>query len=201
MDHRARLAPATLILGGARAGKSRYAESLIDGAGVPQAVYIATAQAGDLEMATRIAAHRAQRDGKWLTVEEPLALADALAAHAQPERPMLVDCLTLWLSNLLGAGEDPDEACDQLLHVLQRLPCAVLMVSNEVGLGIVPDNALAREFRDHAGRLHQRIAAGVERVVFVAAGLPLLLKDRPVPRDWAAQRLQAHPLAPSNADA
>jgi adenosylcobinamide kinase/adenosylcobinamide-phosphate guanylyltransferase len=190
MDHRpaTRLPPATLILGGARAGKSRYAEQLIDASGATQAVYIATAQAGDVEMATRIAAHRAQRNGSWLTIEEPLALADAVANNTQAGRPILIDCLTLWLSNLLHAGEDPDEGCDQLLHALSRAPCPVLLVSNEVGLGIVPDNALAREFRDHAGRLHQRIAAAIERVVFVAAGLPLLMKDRPVAPDWAEQR-------------
>lgn len=192
MDHRPsmRLPPVTLVLGGARAGKSRYAESLIAGSGATAAVYIATAQAGDIEMATRIAAHRAQRAGSWLTIEEPLALADAVSINAQPGRPILVDCLTLWLSNLLHAGEDPDEACDQLLYALAKLPCPTILVSNEVGLGIVPDNALAREFRDHAGRLHQRIAAAVERVVFVAAGLPLLMKDRPVPLDWAQQRSQ-----------
>ena len=190
MDHRpaTRLPPTTLVLGGARAGKSRYAENLIDGSGATNAVYIATAQAGDIEMATRIAAHRAQRNGSWLTIEEPLALADAVSSNAQPGRPMLVDCLTLWLSNLLEAGEDPDEACDQLLHVLRRAPCPIILVSNEVGLGIVPDNALAREFRDQAGRLHQRIAAAIERVVFIAAGLPLLMKDRPVALDWAEQR-------------
>ncbi len=193
MDHRPSmvLPPVTLVLGGARAGKSRYAEGLIDGSGASEAVYIATAQAGDIEMATRIAAHRAQRSGSWLTVEEPLALADAIAANAAPGRPILVDCLTLWLSNLLGAGEDPDEACDQVLYALSTLPCPVILVSNEVGLGIVPDNALAREFRDHAGRLHQRIAAAIERVVFIAAGLPLLLKDRPVARDWVQQRTRS----------
>ncbi|MEO8559248.1 MAG: bifunctional adenosylcobinamide kinase/adenosylcobinamide-phosphate guanylyltransferase [Rhodospirillales bacterium] len=196
MDHRpaTRLPPGTLVLGGARAGKSRYAEGLIDGSGAPTAVYIATAQPGDIEMATRIAAHRAQRSGNWLTVEEPLALADAVSANVQLGRPILVDCLTLWLSNLLGAGEDPDEATDHLLHAMADAPCPVILVSNEVGLGIVPDNALAREFRDYAGRLHQRIATEIQRVVFVAAGLPLLLKDRPVARDWAEQRaaLGAH---------
>ena len=193
MDHRPamRLPPGTLVLGGARAGKSRYAEGLIDGSGATSAVYIATAQAGDIEMATRIAAHRAQRSGTWHTVEEPLELADAVSANAQQGRPILVDCLTLWLSNLLGAGEDPDEATDHLLQAMSTAPCPVILVSNEVGLGIVPDNALAREFRDHAGRMHQRIAAAIERVVFVAAGLPMLLKDRPVAPDWAERRTRA----------
>jgi adenosylcobinamide kinase/adenosylcobinamide-phosphate guanylyltransferase len=190
MDHRPapRLPPATLVLGGARAGKSRYAEGLIQSSGAAGAVYIATAQPGDLEMATRIAAHRAQRSERWITVEEPLHLAEAIEANDAPDRPILVDCLTLWLSNLLGAGEDPDEECDRLLQALARNVSPVILVSNEVGLGIVPDNALAREFRDHAGRLHQRIAAAIERVVLVAAGLPLLMKDRPVAVDWAAQR-------------
>lgn len=195
MDHRpaTRLPPGTLVLGGARAGKSRYAEGLIDGSGAASAVYIATAQAGDIEMATRIAAHRAQRSGTWLTVEEPLELAEAVSANAQTGRPILVDCLTLWLANLLGAGEDPDEATDHLLQAMGTAPCPVILVSNEVGLGIVPDNALAREFRDHAGRMHQRIAAAIERVVFVAAGLPMLLKDRPVAPDWAERRAAQHP--------
>ena len=190
MDHPPglRLPPATLVLGGARAGKSRYAEGLIDNSGAASAVYIATAQPGDLEMATRIAAHRAQRSDRWVTVEEPLRLVEAIEANDAPGRPILVDCLTLWLSNLLGAGEDPDEECDRLLQALQRNVSPAILVSNEVGLGIVPDNALAREFRDHAGRLHQRLAAAIERVVFVAAGLPLLMKDRPVATDWAAKR-------------
>ena len=173
------LPPVTLVLGGARAGKSRHAEAMIEASGVQAAVYIATAEAGDVEMATRIAAHRARRGGLWHTVEAPLDLGEAVAASAEPGRPILIDCLTLWLSNLMHAGADSDEAADRLVEALDGLPCPVVMVANEVGLGIVPDNALAREFRDLAGRLNQRIAARAERVVFLAAGLPLLLKERP----------------------
>lgn len=183
MEHRPphRLPPVTLVLGGARAGKSRHAEALIERSGAQRAVYIATAEAGDVEMATRIAAHRASRGETWITVEAPLELADALRDNAVSGRPMLVDCLTLWLSNLMHAGADCDEACDFLLDAFDGLGCPVVLVSNEVGLGIVPDNKLARDFRDLAGRLNQRVAERADRVVFVAAGLPLLLKDRPTP--------------------
>ncbi|MGE3906026.1 MAG: bifunctional adenosylcobinamide kinase/adenosylcobinamide-phosphate guanylyltransferase [Reyranellaceae bacterium] len=183
MEHRSphRLPPVTLVLGGARAGKSRHAEGMILASGASQALYIATAEAGDVEMATRIAAHRARRDARWTTVEAPLELGEALAAGAMPDRPVLIDCLTLWLSNLIHAGHDSDEATDRLEEALEALPCAVVMVSNEVGLGIVPDNRLARDFRDLAGRMNQRLAQRADRVVFVAAGLPLLLKDRPTP--------------------
>lgn len=181
MEHRPphRLPPVTLVLGGARAGKSRYAERMIERSGATEAVYLATAEAGDMEMATRIAAHRAGRDRRFVTVETPLELAESIEAVARAGRPILVDCLTLWLSNLLHAGHDCDEAFDRLLGTLSALPCATVLVANEVGLGIVPDNRLARDFRDLAGRLNQRIAERAERVVFVAAGLPLLLKERP----------------------
>lgn len=178
------LPPVTLILGGARAGKSTYAESLIDSSGAGRALYIATAEPGDVEMATRIASHRSRRGEDWTTVEEPRELADTIAGNAMPGRPILIDCLTLWLSNIMHAGYDCDEALDRLIEALQKLPCATVMVSNEVGLGIVPDNKLAREFRDLAGRMNQRVAQRAERVVFVAAGLPLLMKDRPVAPGW-----------------
>ena len=167
----------TLILGGARSGKSALAERLALDSG-REVAYIATAQAGDVEMETRIAHHRARRPQQWLCVEEPLHLADVLREYAREDRCMLVDCLTLWLSDLLG---DPDmhgfeRERDRLLSVLPGLPGDVLMVSNEVGLGIVPMGELTRRFVDEAGRLHQAIAAVSERVVFVAAGLPLALK-------------------------
>jgi adenosylcobinamide kinase / adenosylcobinamide-phosphate guanylyltransferase len=167
----------TLILGGARSGKSSLAERLALECG-KERVYIATAQAGDEEMATRIAHHRARRSEQWLCVEEPLQLASALRQYAREDRSLLVDCLTLWLSNLLG---DADPACfererDALLDVLPHLPGDILMVSNEVGLGVVPMGALTRRFVDEAGRLHQSIAAVSERVLFVAAGLPMVLK-------------------------
>jgi adenosylcobinamide kinase/adenosylcobinamide-phosphate guanylyltransferase len=167
----------SLILGGARSGKSALAERLASES-AREVVYIATAQAGDAEMAARIAHHRSRRTQQWLCVEEPIQLADVLREHAREHRCILVDCLTLWLSNLLG---DPDERVFErertlLLDVLPNLPGDVLMVSNEVGLGIVPLGELTRRFVDEAGRLHQAIAAVSERVVFVAAGLPLALK-------------------------
>ena len=169
--------PSLLVLGGARSGKSRYAEGRL--AGWPgRKVYLATAEAHDAEMAARIVAHREQRaaDG-WETVEEPLALTDALRAAAAPGTAVLVDCLTLWLGNLFGAGRPIEAACAELVATAPGLPGSVVFVSNEVGLGIVPDNALARRFRDAAGRLHQDLAAAVDEVVFVAAGLPLTLKS------------------------
>ena len=181
MEHRppGRLPPVTLVLGGARAGKSRYAEALIESSGASAAIYIATAEAGDVEMATRIAAHKARRGSLWRTLEAPLDLADAIAQAVAERQPILVDCLTLWLSNLMLGGHDCDEACDQLVETLPALTAPLVLVSNEVGLGIVPDNRLARDFRDMAGRVNQRMAQVAHRVVFVAAGLPLLLKDRP----------------------
>lgn len=162
----------TLVLGGARSGKSAYAEALI---GDRPAVYLATGGAGDAEMAARIRAHRARRGPQWRTVEEPLELAAALRKLGHG--PILVDCLTLWLSNLMLADRDIDAETAGLEAALDGLTGPVVMVANEVGLGIVPDNALARAFRDHAGRLNQTIAARARRVVFVAAGLPLMLKD------------------------
>jgi adenosylcobinamide kinase/adenosylcobinamide-phosphate guanylyltransferase len=170
------LPPLTLVLGGARSGKSRYAETLIEEA-APEALYLATAEALDDEMSERIRHHRARRGARWTTREAPLDLAAALIEGAQPGRPVLVDCLTLWLSNLLMAGRDVEAAIAELLETLPRLAGPAVLVANEVGLGIVPDNALARAFRDHAGRLNQRVAAAAQRVVFVAAGLPLVLKE------------------------
>jgi adenosylcobinamide kinase/adenosylcobinamide-phosphate guanylyltransferase len=170
------LPPLTLVLGGARSGKSRHAEALIEAAS-PGALYLATAEPLDDEMALRIRQHRARRGARWTTREEPLDLAAALIEGARPERPVLVDCLTLWLSNLIVAGRDVAAASAELLDALPRLAGPAVLVANEVGLGIVPDNALARGFRDHAGRLNQSVAAQAQRVVFLAAGLPLTLKD------------------------
>ncbi|KAB2931432.1 MAG: bifunctional adenosylcobinamide kinase/adenosylcobinamide-phosphate guanylyltransferase [Candidatus Contendobacter sp.] len=167
------------ILGGARSGKSAFAQRRATASG-PSVIYLATAQAGDAEMAERIARHRVERPGSWGLVEEPLALAAALRAHAAPHRCLLVDCLTLWLSNLLAAGDDALAAETQaLLTTLPTLPGHLLLVSNEVGQGIVPANPLARRFRDEAGRLHQAVADRCDRVSFVIAGLPLTLKDCP----------------------
>lgn len=181
----------TLVLGGARSGKSGFAEQLAIASG-KELVYIATAQAGDGEMASRIAHHRSQRDARWATVEEPLALADALSRWCAPQRVVLVDCLTLWLSNLLfSAGDAAPGQTDFMLPprfhteraaLLQTLGnCAgdVLLVSNEVGMGIIPMGAVSRCFMDEAGRLNQAVAAVCDRAVFVAAGLPLYLKGAP----------------------
>jgi len=178
----------TLVFGGARSGKSAYAEKLALESG-KQVVYIATARAGDGEMSTRIAHHRQQRPAEWRTVEEPLALADMIGQWAAPHRLILVDCLTLWLSNLMFSdGTDypdvGDIALPALFHaqrarLLQTLAdCAsdIVLVSNEVGMGIVPYGAISRSFTDEAGRLNQAVAAICDGAVFVAAGLPLYLK-------------------------
>jgi adenosylcobinamide kinase/adenosylcobinamide-phosphate guanylyltransferase len=168
----------TLVLGGARSGKSRYAESLIEAAAAG-GLYLATAEARDQEMRERIGRHRARRGRRWATMEEPLEIGPLMAREARPSRPILVDCLTLWLANLLEAGREVEPACAALAETVAALDGPVVLVANEVGLGIVPENALARAFRDHAGRLNQAMAARADRVVFVAAGLPLLLKDVP----------------------
>jgi adenosylcobinamide kinase / adenosylcobinamide-phosphate guanylyltransferase len=170
-----RLPAITLIVGGARSGKSRYAEALVMAA-ANAGTYLATAEAGDAEMAARIAHHRARRGPFWQTIEEPLDLAGAIGEHADPARPILVDCLTLWLSNLLGAGRIVEHDAETLCGALRDARGPVVLVANEVGMGLVPETALGREFRDAAGRLNQQIAALADRVVFVAAGLPLVLK-------------------------
>lgn len=169
------MASVTLVLGGARSGKSSHAERLAADAS-PRRTYIATAQALDDEMATRITHHQSRRDSSWRTVEAPLGLSDAIAAEAAPDRVVLIDCLTLWLSNLLLADRDIEEESDALIAALENATGPLILVSNEVGLGIVPDNALARAFRDHAGRLNQRVAEAADKVVFIAAGLPMTLK-------------------------
>lgn len=165
----------TLILGGARSGKSRYAEGLVT-AGPPPWIYLATAQAFDDEMRDRIAQHRARRAAGWNTIEAPLDLAAVVAEHAHSRTPVLIDCLTLWLSNVMLDGKDVEAACRELVDGLGRAEIPLVVVSNEVGLGIVPDNALARAFRDAQGRLNQDIAARADSVVLMAAGLPLKLK-------------------------
>jgi adenosylcobinamide kinase / adenosylcobinamide-phosphate guanylyltransferase len=167
---------ATLILGGARSGKSRYAESLIT-ALPPPWTFVATAEAGDAEMVERIAAHRKRRGAQWQTVETPRDLVGALNAHQQA--PILVDCLTLWLSNLLLAGMDLNVEIGRLEDAVAACAAPVVLVANEVGYGIVPDNALARRFRDWQGTLNQRIALLAECVVLVVAGLPLVVKGKP----------------------
>jgi len=169
------LAPLTLILGGARSGKSRHGEALVEAA-ASRCVYVATAGPGDAEMAERIALHRARRGTRWATIEEPLDLVGALERSSASDTAVLVECLTLWLSNLLGDGRDVVAETRRLVEVLPHLDGAVVLVSNEVGLGIVPTSTLARAFIDHAGRLHQAVAGVAQSVVFMAAGLPLPLK-------------------------
>jgi adenosylcobinamide kinase / adenosylcobinamide-phosphate guanylyltransferase len=166
----------TLVLGGARSGKSRYAESLI-AVLPPSWTYIATAEAGDAEMTERIAAHRARRGASWRTIEAPRELAAALASCRAG--PVLVDCLTLWLSNLMLADADIDAEVAQLEDSLAAMQAPVVLVANEVGSGIVPDHPLGRRFRDLHGVLNQRIAGRADRVVLVVAGLPLVLKGTP----------------------
>ncbi|MEO6946553.1 MAG: bifunctional adenosylcobinamide kinase/adenosylcobinamide-phosphate guanylyltransferase [Nitrobacter sp.] len=168
----------TLVLGGARSGKSAFAETLVSDSGLAP-VYLATATAGDDEMKARIAQHRKQRGDGWRTVEEPLALIDALTRDSKSGQVVLVDCLTLWLSNLMHAGRDPDIETRRLTRFLGVALHPVVFVSNEVGMGLVPETPLGRAFRDAQGRLNQAVAAAVPNVAFVAAGLPLWLKRAP----------------------
>lgn len=187
----------TLILGGARSGKSRYAEQLANESG-RQVIYLATATPGDDEMARRIAHHQSRRPPHWHTVECTTTLADTLRQHARDDTCLLVDCLTLWLSNLLFSGRgaaqaDADEAIDcallagelrALAETLPKLPGRVILVSNEVGWGIVPGNPLSRVFADEQGRLNQRVAQVCDDVFLVAAGLPLQLKRTPSAQEF-----------------
>lgn len=165
----------TLVLGGARSGKSAFAERLVVESGLGR-VYIATGEAGDEEMRARIAHHRAARGEGWRTIEEPLALVDAIARECAAGRAILVDCLTLWLSNLMHARRDVEQESGRLTAAVRDIASPIVFVSNEVGLGLVPETPLGREFRDAQGRLNQAVAATVRDVVFVAAGLPLWLK-------------------------
>lgn len=174
------LPPLTLVLGGARSGKSRYAETLVESR-KGTCVYLATAEAGDEEMAARIREHRARRGARWRTEEVPLDLVGGLRATTGKDRYVLVDCLTLWLSNLMAAGRDIDAETEALIAALLTLGGPAVLVANEVGLGIVPENALARRFRDGAGRLNQAVAGVAQSVVFVAAALPMHLKSPTAP--------------------
>ena len=166
----------TLVLGGARSGKSRYAESLVTALPAPW-IYVATAEARDAEMAERIAAHQARRGAGWRTLETPRDVVGALNAHGTT--PLLVDCLTLWLANAVLASADVDAEIERLEAALTQAAAPIVLVANEVGFGIVPDNALGRRFRDLQGLLNQRIAARADRVVLVVAGLPLTIKGSP----------------------
>ena len=170
-----------LILGGVRSGKSRLAEKIALTSGLP-VTYIATASADDNEMRARIVEHQRRRPPAWKLIEEPRALAHVLQEQAAPDRCLLVDCLTLWLSNLLGA-DDPELLPRErraFLGLLPELPGHIILVSNETGLGIVPMGVLARRFGDEAGWLHQDLAQQCDRVLFTIAGLPQLLKGKPL---------------------
>ena len=169
-----------LVLGGARSGKSRFAESLTPPGG-SRRVYIATAESMDDEMADRIAIHRSRRGPAWRTVEAPVELAQAIRRESTPRTWLLVDCLTVWIGNLMHHGFGIDALREALLESLAAAPGPVVLVANEVGLGIVPDNAMARAFRDHAGRLNQAVAAVAGTVFFVAAGIPVTLKGASSP--------------------
>ncbi len=167
-----------LILGGARSGKSRLAQQRAEASGLA-VTCIVTATPDDREMAERIAHHQAARPADWLVVEEPIALTAALTEHAAPERCLLVDCLTLWLNNSLADDADTPFALQRqaLLDTLPRLPGEIILVGNEIGLGVVPMGQLTRRFVDENGRLHQDLAALCERVTLCVAGLPMALKD------------------------
>ncbi|WP_114946924.1 bifunctional adenosylcobinamide kinase/adenosylcobinamide-phosphate guanylyltransferase [Microvirga calopogonii] len=167
-----------LVLGGARSGKSRTALQLAESTSTER-TYIATAQAYDEEMRERIAQHRTERDGSWRTVDAPLDLVEAVRTQTAPGRAVLVDCLTLWLSNIILAERDPIHEADRLVQAVQDAGGPLILVSNEVGQSIVPATPLGRRFRDEQGRLNQRIAEACEAVVFVAAGCPILLKPAP----------------------
>jgi adenosylcobinamide kinase/adenosylcobinamide-phosphate guanylyltransferase len=164
-----------LILGGARSGKSGFAQRQAES--LPgELIYVATAQALDVEMVDRIVRHRAERGARWQTVEVPLDLAGAIETKSRPGNVLLVDCLTLWVSNLMIAESDLAQAISRLTSALAKAPGKIVFVSNEVGLGIVPENALARRFRDVAGEVNQAVARSVDSVVFFAAGLPMVMK-------------------------
>jgi adenosylcobinamide kinase / adenosylcobinamide-phosphate guanylyltransferase len=169
-----------LVLGGVRSGKSAYALRLAEASGLER-VFVATGEASDAEMRERIARHRAERDARWRTVEAPLDLPDMLAAEARAGRVLVVDCLTLWLSNLILAERDAERSTAALSAALRDAAGPVLLVSNEVGQGIVPATPLGRAFRDAQGRLNQSVAEACEAVVLMAAGCPVLVKPAPQP--------------------
>lgn len=184
----------TLVFGGARSGKSRHAEQIALASGHKEVIYIATARPADsdVEMEARIAEHRRQRPAKWITIEEPLGLGEAIQEWCAPGRVVLVDCLTVWLSNIMFSSDAhyPDVGAIELptlfpqlrgdfLRTVEHAAGDLILVSNEVGMGIVPIGAVSRRFTDEAGRLNQDVAALCEHVLFVAAGLPLTLKGHP----------------------
>jgi len=167
-----------LILGGVKSGKSRYAEQQASASGL-EVCYVATAESRDVSMQARIEAHQARRPGDWQLIEAPYELADVIEAYGHRHRCLLVDCLTLWLTQLLCREDEQQLACQRsrLLDVVSQSPARLLLVSNEVGGGVMPDNALARRFADEAGSLHQALAEHCDRVTLVTAGLPQYLKN------------------------
>ncbi|MEP3197492.1 MAG: bifunctional adenosylcobinamide kinase/adenosylcobinamide-phosphate guanylyltransferase [Lentilitoribacter sp.] len=167
------------VLGGARSGKSVFAENLALSYGKAtssKCIYLATSQIWDDEMRARVDVHKERRSAQWDTIEVPLELPDALIEHAEKECAILVDCLTLWVTNLMMEERDLNAAGDELVNAISSITTPIIFVSNEVGQGIVPDNKMARDFRDHAGILHQKLAAVVDEVYFITAGLPTKLK-------------------------
>ena len=173
--HNSGITATILVLGGVRSGKSTFAQKLADPAAHP--IYIATAQPDDAEMAARIRRHKEQRARHWQTWEVPLSIAEAIARINSPHTVAVVDCLTLWVSNLMHTERDVEAESHTLVEALAARSCSVILVSNEVGSGIVPDNALAREFRDHMGHLHQLLAAQAAYVYLMVAGIPLTVKE------------------------
>jgi len=174
------MAHVTLILGGCRSGKSGFALKTANETKADQRIFIATAVALDEEMRARVKQHRADRGAGWMTVEAPLALAEAVTTHAGQGCVILVDCLTLWVSNLLLEVQDPAQAAERipdLVNAVRAAPCPVILVSNEVGSGIVPENQLARRFRDLAGMANQAVAACAHTVVWTVAGIPVVIKQ------------------------
>lgn len=162
------------VTGGAASGKSTFAETLVRGTGKPK-IYVATMQPYDDEMRTKLTKHQSDRGDDWTTIEAPIDVVTILE-NAQPTDVILLDCVTLWLTNVLLADHDVDAACGELVNALVTCPCDVVVVSNEVGMGIVPDNAISRKFRNMQGKINQMIAARADTVVTVISGLPLVLK-------------------------
>ena len=167
--------PVTLILGGARSGKSSFAEKLALKS-EKKPFYIATAEARDDEMVRRINQHQSRRDERWLTIEEPLKIDEIIDQRAHPENILVVDCLTLWLSNIMCRDNNVMTHIIGLVSCLENIKGPIIFVANEVGLGIVPENDLARAFRDEAGRLNKAVASVASDVIFMAAGLPMAMK-------------------------
>ncbi|PCI05562.1 MAG: bifunctional adenosylcobinamide kinase/adenosylcobinamide-phosphate guanylyltransferase [Hyphomicrobiales bacterium] len=165
----------TFVLGGARSGKSKFAEDLVLKMGL-KPIYLATGRALDEEMGERIAIHQERRGAEWETVEEPLALVDALQSSAYSGRVILVDCLSLWVTNLMMAKADVAKESAALAALLGEIKVPVVLVSNEVGMGIIPDNAMARRYMDLAGDVNQRVAHAASEVYFVVSGMPLKMK-------------------------